>query len=112
MQFVFHESRSLTRSSTCFLALALSTTTSFKIRGQSILDYDNKEFMISESKQISSRFLVFSSSPTFRSLSSARACSWLSWSFSFWRRSISSSRPAAVLDHQGNRTDTTKRLVI
>ena len=96
MQFVFHESRSLTKSSTCFLALALSTMTSFKIKGQSISDYGNKEFMFGESKQIlpvSSRFLVFSSSPTFRLLSSTRACSWLSWSFSFCRHSISSSKP-------------------
>ena len=46
---------------------------------------------------LNSRFVVLSSSPTLRSLSSGRARSWPSWSLSFWRRSISSSRPEVII---------------
>ena len=51
---------------------------------------------------VSSRFLPLSSSPTLRSTSSARARSWSSWSLSFWRCSISSSRPKVIIVRHKN----------
>ena len=102
MRLAFQESWSFISSSKCFLVFTLSTIN--QAGGQ----YTNKKRNVEQSKKKgiarfspdNSRLLLLSSSPGRRSISSAPASSWSSFSLSCRRRATSSSKPTGAISGQ------------